>query len=170
MIVGAGHATRPASRPAWRVLVVDDEDDVRASLRDLLLGMPDVHVDEAGSLAGALVLLRGQPYDLIIADERLGDGRGVDLLEWVGRGAPATGLMLMSAHDDFPALVDAVNRAHIHQFVQKPWEPGAFLARVRALLEEQAAVADRVRAFARATAAGEATEPVQSGERQWPPS
>lgn len=152
-------------------LVVDDEPDVLQSLGELLRDVPGLRVERASSIGAALAKLREREYDLIIADERLPDGSGVELLAWAGHQAPASVLVLMSAHDDFTMLQRGVNEARVQLFLQKPWQPDEVLRQVARLLDEQRAMQQRLRAYARALAAEPAPhEPVPGREAQWPPS
>lgn len=155
---------------AWRVLVVDDEPDVLASLTHLVGCIEGVSIEAAPTLATAMALLDGKAFDLVISDERLPDGSGLELLRWVGAARPATGLVLVSAFADDAALVRrAINEARVHHVVLKPWDTEAFIARLRALLEEQGRLEARLRAFARAAAELDA-EPPRQGQEPWPPS
>lgn len=165
---GAGIAREDGAAPST-VLLVDDEPDVLRSLGELLMGL-GARVDAAPSMASALALLRGRGYDLVIADERLRDGSGTELLEWVGARTPTTSLVLISAHQDFEMLAQALNRARIHHFFLKPWDPDELLGRVRELLEEQRVLARRLRSMARASVAAEPREPAPTGREGWPPS
>jgi response regulator RpfG family c-di-GMP phosphodiesterase len=120
-----------------RILVVDDEPDVRASLRELLLVLPDCSIAVAGSLGEARRKAAEEAWDLIISDERLPDGRGVHLLAEAALSSPTTWRVLMSAFQDFDMLQRAVNAAHIDEFIQKPWDPAHVLARVQRIVEER---------------------------------
>ncbi|HEV8359974.1 MAG TPA: response regulator [Candidatus Thermoplasmatota archaeon] len=154
------------------MLVVDDEPDVRRSMGDVLRGIPGVTPEEVGSVAEALPLLRARRYDMVVTDERLKDGSGVDLLRWVGARDPVTGLVLMSAHHDDPALLmRAINEARVHHFAKKPWEPAQLAARLRSLLAEQRVFERRLRAFAQASTQAVPAEPASAADAKlWPPS
>jgi DNA-binding NtrC family response regulator len=124
---------------AHRILLIDDEDDVRTSLRDLLRELPGCSVEVARNCAEGTVKANGAPWDVIICDERMPDGSGTELLSRVARSAPATRLILMSAHQDFAMAVRAINEAKVDAFVEKPWEPGELLQRLTRLLQERPA-------------------------------
>jgi DNA-binding response OmpR family regulator len=61
---------------ATRILLVEDDPDVRPLLEHILLSN-DFHVTTADSVAVASALLDSQPYDLVIADVNLPDGSGL---------------------------------------------------------------------------------------------
>jgi response regulator RpfG family c-di-GMP phosphodiesterase len=87
-------------------------------------------------------------------------------------GHPTTGLVLVRARADDPELLRrAINEARVHLVVLKPWEAEAMLGRLRALLKEQAEMARRLRAFARAAAeAAEVRPEASAAPDAWPPS
>jgi len=58
-----------------RILLVEDDPDVRLLLEHVLLGA-EYGADGAETLAQAHALLGSASYDLVIADARLPDGRG----------------------------------------------------------------------------------------------
>jgi len=61
-----------------RILLVEDDADVRPSLEQLLLAA-GYAVDGAGTFAGASALLALSTYDLVITDAMLEDGNGIDI-------------------------------------------------------------------------------------------
>jgi CheY-like chemotaxis protein len=61
------------------ILIVDDEKNIRRTLRMVLEGEGHV-VHEAGSIAEASAVLERDPIDLILLDVKLGDDNGLDLL------------------------------------------------------------------------------------------
>src|SRR4051812_29271851 len=63
----------PLCSDAVRILVLDDVPDVRRAIVRLLGRLKDVEVTEAGDLAGALALVRAEPFDLVLVDIRLSD-------------------------------------------------------------------------------------------------
>lgn len=157
-------------RAPWKVLIVEDEPDIRASMVDVLR-LEGAEVQQADSIAAALPLLRATPFDLLIADQRLGDGQGLDLLAWAESEAPHAARALVSAHRDFDMLARAINVARVHLFAAKPFDGERFRRDVRALLTEHRAVEERLRALARARLDGPAAPPAQErGAEGWPPS
>lgn len=76
-----------------RVLVVDDEPEIRQILAESLRGL-DVHVESAGSAREAVQIGLSRRPDLLVADLRLGDASGLDVID-----------KLRSAGGDLPAVV-----------------------------------------------------------------
>ena len=65
---------------ASRILVVDDEPDLRELLVDVLADT-DLEIDSAGSGAEALAKARRQRPDLLVTDLILGDCTGLDVID-----------------------------------------------------------------------------------------
>ena len=70
------------------VLVVDDEEGVRASIRAILEGTCEVLEAETG--ADALDLLRARDVDLVMLDQRMPGEPGIDVLPKVKAADPST--------------------------------------------------------------------------------
>src|SRR5262249_58018357 len=68
----------PSSVPGARILVVDDEENLRGLLHDVLSGAGH-HVDEAATAREALGQIEQQDYDLIALDLRLPDMHGSEV-------------------------------------------------------------------------------------------
>jgi CheY-like chemotaxis protein len=113
-----------------RVLVVDDEPDVRAAL-DGLLRRWGCSVESAASDGEALAAGRASP-DLVLCDLRLGEGgNGFDVLDRL-RARWGTGLrgIIVTADASAERIADAHARGY--PLLHKPVRP----AKLRALIEE----------------------------------
>lgn len=121
-----------------RILVIDDEPDVLQSLKDLLGLLPDVELTAAPTFKEGLARAMEGGWDIVLTDQRLPEGRGVDILSETARVFPGTTLLLMSAFQDFDMMIRGVNAAHIDYFIQKPWEPADVLKRIEQMLADRA--------------------------------
>lgn len=124
---------------ALHVLLVDDEEDIRSSLRRVLARLPveSVLFTEAANGEDAIDLLRKGFYHLILSDYRMGRVSGVDVLEIARIEEPRTVRVLMTAFEDMEIAREAVNRARIEGFVKKPWENAKLIAMIEKLLLER---------------------------------
>ena len=104
---------------AATLLIVDDEDLIRWSLRERFT--QDGHtVIEAATKAEAL--LRINPaIDLVLLDVRLPDGSGLDVMRRIKDVAPDTPVILMTAFSSVENAVEAV-KLGAHNYVQKPFD------------------------------------------------
>lgn len=91
--------------PATRILIVDDHALVRAGIREILEGEPDLEVvGEAGDSSQAVVAARRTMPDVVILDIQIpGAGARATLTE-IRRVAPQARVIALSMHDD-PRLV-----------------------------------------------------------------
>ncbi len=109
------------------ILVVDDEEIVRMTLRGGLERMPDCDVVVAASGEEALCLFEKQSFDLLITDYKMPGIDGQTLAEHVRRLYPATVIIMLTAYSS-EDLLEWAARASVHSILDKP----AKLATVRA--------------------------------------
>lgn len=81
-----------------KVLIVDDEIDICFVLSSMLKSK-NVPTRFANSLAEAQVLLQTENPSILILDNHLPDGLGVEFLEYVKRYYPSTKIVMITAHD-----------------------------------------------------------------------
>ncbi|MCP3983662.1 MAG: sigma-54-dependent Fis family transcriptional regulator [bacterium] len=110
--------------PLPTVLVVDDDPMVRRALGRALTRL-DVRPIEAGDVAQALELLQSERIEGVIADQRLEDGSGVDLLATVRNMWPELSRVLITGLEDPRIAQLAINQAGVSYFLGKPWEADA---------------------------------------------
>ncbi len=103
------------------LLVVDDEKEILRSLT-LTFG-DDYEVFTACSGIEALELLdHHNDISLVIADQRMPQMTGVEFLEKAIQINPHMIRIILTGYTDTSALIQAVNKGHIYQYVTKPWE------------------------------------------------
>jgi DNA-binding NtrC family response regulator len=100
------------------LLLVDDDHRVLESMADWLRSQ-GYRVDVAASYAAGLAALERKPYDLVLADIRLGDGDGFDLLAQCRGRFPATSVILLTGYGTVDSAVEAI-RAGAFDFLTKP--------------------------------------------------
>jgi signal transduction histidine kinase len=111
------------------ILIVDDERPNLTVLRNFLETGYRVH--EAQSGAAALEIARAQDLDVVIADQRMPEMTGVELLEKLRDFKPDVAGIVLTGFTDPPALISAINRARVFRFLKKPWQPDDILEAVR---------------------------------------
>ncbi|NCT66436.1 MAG: sigma-54-dependent Fis family transcriptional regulator [Rhodanobacteraceae bacterium] len=102
-----------------RVLVVDDEPDIRATIKDILEDEGYV-VDVAESAAAAREARRLQRPDVVLLDIWMPDLDGISLLrEWSERGGLPCPVIMISGHGTVETAVEAT-RLGAWDFIEKP--------------------------------------------------
>jgi DNA-binding NtrC family response regulator len=118
------------------LLVVDDEKEILRSLT--LTFTDDYEVFTASSGAEALNILKNQEIALVIADQRMPEMTGVELLEQVIAINPYIIRIILTGYTDTASLIQAVNKGHIYQYITKPWERQELRIIVKRALESYA--------------------------------
>ncbi len=120
----------PSGRPA-RVLVVDDDDDVRDVLRQEF-GRRGLSVEGAASAGEARGLFgAGGRFDLVLCDIDMPGERGTELLAWIKATDPDVAVVMVTGISDAPTAVGAMLNG-ASDYVCKPFS----LAEVRARTDQ----------------------------------
>ena len=123
------------ARDQVRILVVDDQGDVRRAIQ-LLLKTHGYEAHGAGSPAAALSAIARERYDLVIMDlnytrDTTSGREGLDLVSLVRAADPSLPIVAMTAWSTVPLAV-AVLRGGADDFVEKPWDNSRLLETVEA--------------------------------------
>ena len=113
----------------FRILLVEDDDNLREALHDTLAlgGFPVVDASDGRE---ALRQLGEQPFALIISDIQMAPMGGLELLARVRQQHRETPMLLMTAFGSVPQAVNAIRQGAMDYLV-KPVEVDELLARVR---------------------------------------
>jgi len=115
-----------------RLLLVDDQPQVRRGLRMRLALEPDVEVvGEAGDAKVALALADQLRPDVVIMDVELPGMDGIDATRCLRSALPQTAIVMLSLHDDSDTISRAT-AAGASAFVAKHRMEGPLLAAIRA--------------------------------------
>jgi two-component system response regulator PilR (NtrC family) len=116
-----------------RILVVDDEPDLRELLEITLLKM-GLDVDSAATVREARALLGQKTYALVLTDMRLPDGLGLELVREVAASHKSTPIAVITAYGSAENAVVAL-KAGAFDYVSKPVVLDDLRAMVRAALK-----------------------------------
>jgi len=111
------------------VLIVDDEELIRRSLRMALDGA-GYAAAVAGSGSDALAQMSAEPPDCLIIDLRLGDRDGLEVLQKARERHPGLKAIVITAHGDVDSAVRAL-RLGAFDFIKKPFDLEEILATVQ---------------------------------------
>src|ERR1043166_7589755 len=120
----------PNSTPKFRVLIIDDEKNIRATL-SICLEQMGCEVTAVSSLANALSALTQQRYDLAFLDLRLGDANGLDLIPKLLAEDPDLLVIVITAYATIDSAVEAIKRGAA-DYVPKPFTP----AQIRHVIDQ----------------------------------
>jgi DNA-binding NtrC family response regulator len=116
------------------ILVVDDEPDIRALVRDILID-EGYEVSVAANAAEADSARRARRPDLVLLDIWMPDRDGIALLkEWSQGGGLDMPVVMMSGHGTVETAVEAT-RLGAHDFLEKPLSTAKLLVTVQRALE-----------------------------------
>ncbi len=101
-----------------RVLVVDDEADLR-ELLELTLVRMGLDVDQAGGVGEARSLLDQRTYDLCLTDMRMADGDGLELVLYMSRHHGDVPVAVITAHGSTDNAIAAL-KAGAFDYLAKP--------------------------------------------------
>src|SRR2546428_5360296 len=125
---------KPKDTATARILVADDQQDVREALRLLLKG-EGFAIDTAASPAAVLEALKSKEYDALLIDlnytrDTTSGREGLDLLARLQALDSTLPVIVMTAWGSVEVAVEAMRRG-ARDFVQKPWDNPRPLAILR---------------------------------------
>jgi CheY-like chemotaxis protein len=87
---------RPVAKTVMRVLIVDDEVNVRFAI-ERALRKHGMETGSATSVRHAIDRLRNEAYDAVVCELKLSGGDGTHLLNWLGSYSPSTRIVINSS-------------------------------------------------------------------------
>jgi DNA-binding response OmpR family regulator len=122
--------------PGARVLVVDDEPNVRSALTRSLI-LRGYRADAAGSGYQALGMLERTPYDLLVLDLRMPGMDGVEVMHRARQLRPDLLIIVLTGHATLESAIAAV-KSHATDYLLKPASLHDVAAAVASALEQRA--------------------------------
>ena len=140
------------------ILLVEDDEILAEVVAEVLGTVADV--TWAGSAERALELLPQVRWDLIVADIELPEANGIEFIGAAKDHDPAVSTLIISGRSSFDYAIGAI-RAGADDYMTKPLEPAALLAKVEELIE--ATVRRRTEGRERVLAIGAHPDDVEIG-------
>jgi DNA-binding NtrC family response regulator len=125
--------TTPGGDAMPTILLLDDEVRIVDTLRLIL--RPYYRVLSATDGQEALELLKNNPVQVIISDQRMPQMTGVEFLRQARAISPTSVRILLTGFSDLRAIIDSVNEGEVFRFLNKPWGNAELLAVVRDAME-----------------------------------
>jgi two-component system response regulator AtoC len=118
-----------------RVLIVDDEQNLRHMLQTLLKreGYEPVGV---ASVENAVKELEERPYDVVITDLRMPGQSGMDLVDWVRMRNLGATVVVMTAYGSRDIAIEAMKRG-AYDYISKPFEADELVLLLRKAEERE---------------------------------
>src|ERR1700674_3505947 len=124
-----GDATR------GRILVIDDEPDIRDSL-EALLSSENYRVELAANANEGLKRLEGSAYDLVLLDLMMPDKSGMQVLEEVRTRDRETPIFMITAYGSVEVAVNALKRG-ANDYFSKPWDNEKLLIEIEHMISKR---------------------------------
>ena len=118
-----------------RVLVIDDEADIRESL-ETLLGMEGYSVDLAQNATEGLHKLEARGYDLVLLDLMMPDRSGMEVLREVRERDRETPIAMITAYGSVEAAVNALKSGATDYF-SKPWDNEKLVIEIERMIQQR---------------------------------
>jgi DNA-binding NtrC family response regulator len=116
------------------ILVIDDEQEIRESLEQLLT-LEGYRPACASTAEEGLKKIEDQLFDLVLLDISLPDRNGLEVLKSIKRGSPDTGVIMITAYDSSQAAFQA-SREGAESYITKPWDNDKLLIEIRNALDK----------------------------------
>lgn len=132
----AGRGTAGTARESkGKILIVDDQDQIRRVLRTTLVA-GGYEVVEAHGGQEALEKIREQKFDVILLDVNMPDIKGIEVCRSIRSGSDV-GIIMLTVRDSETDKVVALD-AGADDYVTKPFNTPELLARIRSLIRRNA--------------------------------
>lgn len=119
-----------------RVLIVEDEGDMCLLLNILLTG-EDLELDHVKNLAAAADYLKDEQPAVIILDNKLPDGFGVDLIPEIKKAYPSLKIIMISGFDK--AVKDVALESGADVYLEKPFKRDQLFQAIMGLVNDPVA-------------------------------
>jgi len=108
----------------YRILVVDDEKEVLKALSSVITRAAQFNCDvvTAENAQKALQEMENQVFDIVLTDYKMPGMNGVELLREVNSRYPDTVRMLITGYSDLNTAREAINKAEVNNYIEKPWD------------------------------------------------
>ena len=126
-----------------KILLVDDDGDLREALADQLVLTEEFDVFEAGDGAAGLQRAQAEHFDLILLDVGLPDADGREICRLLRKNGVRTPVIMLTGHVSDEDQVNGLE-AGANDYVPKPFRLPVLLARIRAQLRQHEQSEDAV--------------------------
>ncbi len=126
-----------------KILLVDDDDDLREALGEQLVMTEEFDVFEAASGVDAMSRIKDMVHDLVILDVGLPDTDGRELCRLMRKQGVKSPILMLTGHDGDADTILGLD-AGANDYIAKPFKFPVLLARIRAQLRQHEQSEDAV--------------------------
>ncbi len=126
-----------------KILIVDDDDDLRDSLRDQLALHDEFEVTVADSAASGMEIAKTEHHDLVLFDVGLPDMDGREAVKILRKTGFKSPIIMLTGNDSDADQILGLD-AGANDYVTKPFKFAVLLARIRAQLRQHEQSEDAV--------------------------
>lgn len=118
---------------AKKVLIIEDEGDM-CLLLNILLNGENLELDHVKNISDAADYLEKEQPAVVLLDNKLPDGYGVDFISFIKQRYPAIKIIMISGYDG--SVKDVAMEAGADVFLEKPFTRSQLFEAVKSLLAE----------------------------------
>lgn len=126
-----------------KILVVDDEEDVRERLTNFIFRRFICEIDKAANGSEALEKLKKDKFDLMILDIKMPGLSGIDVINEAVKFTPETKILAISAYDSHE-VADGALRAGAIDYIHKPQTTEGMELKIKDILSKLGKYAPKV--------------------------
>jgi len=119
-----------------KILVVDDEKEIRDFLQKALSRIGNFHVELATSGEDALQKIKKESFDLVLTDLKMPKMDGLQLMTEIARSKPEILTMMMTGHGTIDSALEAMKRG-ASDYLMKPLSLDELMIRIQKVLAER---------------------------------
>lgn len=151
----------------FRVLIVDDDEDMRATLSDFIGGM-GLKVETAADVteAESLLVTEIPPFDMVLADLKLPGGTGLDILKAAHARSPETLVTIVTGYASLETAIEAIHLG-AYDYITKPFSLDEIGVQVRNMVERVSLAKENARLSLRLQELFEQLNQLQSQRLEW---
>ncbi|MBI1805050.1 MAG: response regulator [Ignavibacteriae bacterium] len=122
------------THPTHRILIVDDEDDLRELLSHVL-STQGYEIQSASNGEEAIAALQRGSYDLALLDIQMPKMNGIQVLQFINKNAPSTKAIMLTGYSDLKNAMEA-REFGARDFISKPYKLDDILSTIQRVLHE----------------------------------
>ncbi len=131
---------------AFRILIIDDEKNIRFTLEQCLTG-ENIETDQAEGGEDGLRKLSESPYDLTLLDIKMPGISGMETLKRIRQADIHTDVIMMTAYGTIENAVEAMKLGAL-DFISKPFTPEEIRQLVRQVIDRKSLIENNLATYA----------------------